>query len=69
MAGKELLRPAIDYASKQGRPMKEYEVASVVIKNGSCWINFQAKNGGPGEHFTVCVDVATGRATELIPGE
>ncbi len=64
-----LVRIATNYAKQHGYDTDDYSVTSVLIKNGVCWILFQGKSGLPGDHFTVTVDISTGLASELFPGE
>jgi hypothetical protein len=69
MAETDFLRVAREFARSKGRDVERYDVMAVHVAGGACSISFQGKNGAPGDHFTVVVDVATGRPTQFIPGE
>ena len=64
-----LVQTAAAYAKRLGFRVEKYDVVSVKIEKGTAYVLFQGRNGLPGDHFTVLVDVHTGKATELIPGE
>lgn|GEM_PF-5195798 len=61
-------KAATEFAREQGRNVDDYTVASVAREEGIYRVRFEGKEKRPGNHFTVIVDAASGRATELIPG-
>ncbi len=56
------------YAREAGRDVDRYEVAGVESETARHFVLFHAPTGAPGDHFSVEVDDATGRAVMLIPG-
>jgi hypothetical protein len=64
----EIIQEAERYAREQGWRIENYEVTSVKSKGGTHVVSFQGKSGQEGDHFTVVLDAATGRATRLVPG-
>jgi len=66
---RETIRIALEFCRAQGRDTGDYEVASVRQgEEGQVSVLFQGKSGQPGDHFTVWVDSAAGKAVSLIPG-
>ncbi|MGH2354073.1 MAG: hypothetical protein ACRDI2_08900 [Chloroflexota bacterium] len=63
-----LVRIAADYAKDHGWKVDDYRAFAGEIEDGQCWVRFEGKSKLPGDHFSVVVDVSTGRATDLIPG-
>ena len=66
---KAIIRVAIEYAKQQGRHVEDYDVAWVSKERDAYWVRFEGKTKLPGNHFTVWIDVATGRAIQLVPGK
>ena len=64
-----LIHVATEYARQQGWQVENYVISSVARRREGCWIEFQGKSGLVGDHFSVLVDVSSGRAIQLIPGK
>lgn len=68
VAQEQAVEAARAYAAECGWRTDEYDVASLLPENGSYFVRFEGRSRLPGDHFTVEVDAASGRAANLIPG-
>jgi hypothetical protein len=63
-----LIQAATEYAQDQGYRMADYQVTAARESGGRFWVFFMGKSKLPGDHFSVLVDIETGRGVQLLPG-
>lgn len=64
----QLIESAREHARSKGITVDRYKVLSVRARGTTTEVTFHNENGPPGDHLTVTVDTATGKATGLLPG-
>ena len=59
---------ATAHALERGLNRDAIRVTAVKEANGRARVSFDKEPRGPGSHFTVVVDVSSGKAADFIPG-
>ena len=63
-----VIQIASEFARQQGKKVENYRVRSVTVEGATARVLFHNDQGRPGDHFTILVDVDSGKADRLIPG-